>query len=94
MKHVCCECWQLATWYYDPCYDEKIEQENYYCDNCVSRGCTCNQYCIIDWQEYHTGGLTQEEIEKEKIQILDRLDAEGRKIPCCEYLYSNEWFEC
>jgi len=92
-KHICTTCWQPATWYYDPYYDEKVEIENYYCDSCVPRGCSCNQYCIVDWHECHTWGLTQEEIEKENIQILDRLDSEWRKLPCCEYLYNKEWYE-
>lgn len=41
-KHKCLQCSRIATWYYSPWSSEKIEHENYYCEDHVSRGCSCN----------------------------------------------------
>lgn len=38
-KHKCSKCNKLATWYYAPWSTGKIEENDYYYDNCVSRGC-------------------------------------------------------
>lgn len=38
MKIFCQKCnIKIATWYYMP------NGKYYYCDNCVSRGCSCNE---------------------------------------------------
>ena len=69
----CCKCKENATWMYMPTggADEK-ERDRYYCDDCVSRGCSCNL-------DFDTG----EELT----------DDMGRKLPCCEYNYSEDGFE-
>lgn len=36
-KHICAKCSNLAVWNYMP-----GEPDDYYCDDCVSRGCSCN----------------------------------------------------
>lgn len=38
-KAACAICGQLATWLYMPGEGGK---DDYYCDSCVSRGCSCN----------------------------------------------------
>ena len=37
-KKQCYICRQMATWYYVPASDSL---GNYFCDNCVNRGCSC-----------------------------------------------------
>lgn len=37
-----CKCKNLAIWYYAPSSQGKLESQSYFCDNCVSRGCSCN----------------------------------------------------
>lgn len=46
----CINCDNIATWYYMP-YDGNDEdeyhiEESFYCDDCVSRGCSCNNESI------------------------------------------------
>lgn len=48
MKRRCCKCRDLAIWHYAPCSEGKIEADSYYCDGCVSRGCSCN---IVDYED-------------------------------------------
>ena len=67
----------MAKWYYEPSGKGKIEKQNYYCDDCVNRGCGCN--LIID----KDGNETDEELKDDK----------GRLLPCCEYSYSEEGFD-
>jgi len=41
-KHKCCVCSLPAVWYYVPWSSDKIERNCYYCEDHVSRGCSCN----------------------------------------------------
>lgn len=46
-KHTCAKCSlmgreALAIWYYMPYFANKNEDEHYFCDDCVPRGCSCN----------------------------------------------------
>jgi hypothetical protein len=36
-----CECKKIATYYYMPSYTGKKEEDNYFCEDCVPRGCSC-----------------------------------------------------
>lgn len=36
-----CDCGNVATWFYAP-GGGSDEGQNYFCDNCVPRGCSCN----------------------------------------------------
>lgn len=49
-KFSCIKCGSVATWYYIPCdHDEDEEydiKEDFFCDDCVSRGCSCNDESI------------------------------------------------
>lgn len=36
MSNIKCKCSAMAVWCYDP-----GRSDNYYCDNCVCRGCSC-----------------------------------------------------
>lgn len=39
MKYVCCKCNNLSIWWYMPGKDNDTD---YYCDDHVPRGCSCN----------------------------------------------------
>lgn len=42
-KHKCYKCEAIATWLYVPCNEfGENDLNDYWCDNCVSRGCSCN----------------------------------------------------
>lgn len=61
----------------------------YYCDDCVSRGCSCNNYFIKDdYPEDHTSGGYKMEGD-----ILIPIDEQGREYPCVEYDYSKDGYE-
>lgn len=42
MKYHCCKCAFKAVWYYAPWTSMKVEEDNYYCEKHVRRGCSCN----------------------------------------------------
>lgn len=88
-----------AEWLYEPMGDRK----NFFCDDCVPRGCTCN----IDFLEYgepldnkNLIYYTKEDLKdgypddnvgskerKEDSIAYEELDDKGRKEPCQEYSY-------
>lgn len=41
-KHKCFRCNNMAVWMYMPASNNLSEDERFYCDNCISRGCSCN----------------------------------------------------
>jgi len=74
-----CKCGKLAVWLYGPGDDRK---EHACCDDCVPRGCTCNNYPIDeDWENVDPENWTPE------------LDEQGRQYPCCEWWYDEEGFD-
>ena len=36
-----CDCGKIAVWLYMPSYDGP-QRNDFYCDDCVPRGCSCN----------------------------------------------------
>jgi len=96
MKYKCADCGKLATWMYMPGdSDEGTE----YCDNCVPRGCSCNEVNVNsrffengeeyielpdnDMVEGHDWRWVEKDIRWEHL-------FEGKQIPCCEYWYFEE----
>lgn len=69
-----------------------------YCDDCVPRGCSCNNY-YVDVNAYHPPldspempeGIEGEDwkwIEPNKVWCY--IDKKGREYPCCEYFYDED----
>lgn len=91
---LCRVCGKLATWFYMPGDDNDC-----YCDDCVPRGCTCNQHDLsaefdgVKFEEFPKGqeGVDWQWIEKDK--VWENLDGNRRKLPCCEYWYFEEGIE-
>ncbi len=92
MKKFACKCGKLATW----CYMPSSEGFPYYCDECVSRGCSCNEEYddpefakIEDTIKYfdEKGVLWR---WKEEGKVIEHIDEKGRLLPCCEYFYEKD----
>ena len=43
VKRPCSKCGKTAIWMYAPMSDYWTDAERYFCDDCVSRGCSCNE---------------------------------------------------
>lgn len=67
----------MAVWYYMPSSISLNEDDKYYCDNCITRGCYCN--AVINFDE------TTDNVEYNKDQF-------GRDLPCVEYDYCETGF--
>lgn len=94
-----CDCGKIATWVYMPGYSGGGNP--YSCDDCVHRGCGCNNY-YVDVNAYHPPLENPElpdgeegkdwkwiEVGKEWCYI----DELGREYPCCEYEYEEDGWE-
>ena len=73
-----CDCGNIAKWLYMPSYDGP-QRNDFYCDICVPRGCSCNTE-PIDGNYDNLDPTNWEE----------PLDDLGRKWPCCEYSYIGD----
>jgi len=84
-----CKCGQGAKWIYMPSSDTYP----YYCDDCVPRGCSCNNRHLRDDE--------LEPTEEDGIEGKDwkwitkgvewtKLDDKGREWPCVEFDYDDE----
>ena len=73
----------MAVWAYMPASDRIQEPDRYYCDNCISRGCSCNtmppENCAIK--------------DLDSVEWVEQKDELGRLLPCCEYEYDVKGFE-
>ena len=86
-----CECGNTAKWVYMPA----TQPENpYYCDECVSRGCTCGIEYVSGSTESIENGYSEEppslDNQRKWTWIVKDVswcyvDALGRKLPCVEY---------
>lgn len=74
MNKRLCKCGKIATWLYMPGDDDWG-----CCDNCVPRGCSCNEEPIDgNWDNINENNW------------IEKLDDKGRKFPCCEWWYQKE----
>ena len=71
-------------WLYMPDDGDKIDY--FFCDDCVPRGCSCQ----MELKE----GVNEESDEAcDPKNYYDLLDEKGRKLPCCEYWFTDNEFE-
>lgn len=97
MEFEKCKCGKLAVYWYAPGYEGKKDEESYFCEDCVSRGCSCNNYSTRDEDYAPPGGISPNEKDGE-VKWIDEhtwthVDEQGREYPCCEYWYDKEGFE-
>lgn len=96
-----CDCGQVATWCYMPGFPDSSNP--HVCDDCVNRGCSCNEYSIRD-EDYHpAGGIHPGEDDgvegvdwiwtNDEKTLWAAIDEKGRRYPCCEYMYSEDGWE-
>ena len=79
-----CNCGKIATWLYLPSAVFMC------CDDCVPRGCTCNQYSYSEFEPEGTEGLDWKQSEFDG--FWEELDGFGRQLPCIEWTYKeNGW---
>jgi len=78
-----CKCGKMAIWCFVPSGME--ESDRFCCDDCVPRGCSCN--------EELKDGIDRNSPEAEKpenwIEVTDGL---GRKFPCVEWDYNENGY--
>lgn len=79
----------IATWWYAPHYDGKDDFSDFYCGDCVPRGCSCNSELKagLDYIHDSDGNTINPESDYDY-----SLEADGRKSPCIEYDYSKKGF--
>jgi|TARA_R110000796_G_scaffold96044_3_gene201538 hypothetical protein len=90
-----CDCGKKAIWVYMPGFSDE-NANDFVCDDCVNRGCSCNHMNIIrDDQlpeDEHIEGVDWKWVNKEKT-AWTHLDEKFREYPCCEYEYDEEGFD-
>ena len=75
----CCNCENNATWVYMP-----GSYLDTYCDNCIPRGCDCNNSYIEDGNPEGLEFKDWKWIDDKKTIWTD-IDELGREYPCCEF---------
>lgn len=82
-KHICIDCGSFATWCYMPGMGGSLE-DDFFCDDCVSRGCSCNNQSVYynenrPLEEFHDNcEELKKSIFKNKYIMLDY----GQPIKC------------
>ena len=82
-----CNCGKPSFWLYMPSSADK--RNPFYCDDCVPRGCSCNQYHLNE-SDFDSRPKADEKvkwIEENKIWV--RLDEKDRQYPCVEFDYEE-----
>jgi hypothetical protein len=94
-----CDCGKMAVWFYMPGYEGKKDEQPYYCEECVPRGCSCNHYSTRgdDYSPPGEDGIYPTESDQ-PVKWLDdhtwtSVDEQGREYPCCEYDYDEKGFD-
>lgn len=103
-KEKCARCkTKMAVWIYMP------GNGNYYCNDCVSRGCSCNYHYNKpdtdghrdipkgiegkDWKWVEQEATKEEKAIVKADGLFVYIDEEGREYPCCEYDYDEDGFD-
>ena len=96
-----CDCGKVATWLYMPGYSSG--GNSFSCDECVPRGCSCNEYSTKP-EDYHppagfnpsdedgVEGVDWKWLNQEKT-LWTHIDDKGRKWPCCEFENEPDGFD-
>jgi len=75
-----------------PWSSNKVEANDYYCDDHIRRGCSC---MWITKEEYEHTSYERENWKLVKLSDThyEYRDLMDRQLPCCEYDYCEEGFE-
>jgi hypothetical protein len=96
-----CACGKMAVYWYMPGYEGKKEEQNYFCDKCVPRGCSCEWNHVKEfgpppddhawkWVVIPPGDKYYEEVKEGEMWV--HIDEQGREYPCCEFMYDKNGF--
>jgi hypothetical protein len=97
-KIAYCNCKAPAKWLYMP---GGGRENPFYCDDCVPRGCSCNERSTVA-EHYHPPVSFYPNIEEDGVENVDwkwvneektiwaSIDEKGRYWPCCEFEYDTE----
>lgn len=99
-KIKCCKCGVSdAVWLYMPGHSDG---KDFFCDNCVPRGCGCNIYSLkefpLEKKKEKNYIFWDEKIENYTTELSDKshyyevVDKNTRRYPCCEYEYNENGF--
>ena len=87
------------AWLQIPGHDDG---NDFFCDDCVTRGCSCNQYAFeeFNFNSNHNSNYIfwNKELTKSTDTIKDDtfyyepVDERRRRYPCCEYDYEEDGF--
>ena len=98
MRYFLCNCGKKAIWEYAPGFSSKSNP--YFCDDCVHRGCSCNEewddpehdMAIADTIKWYEEQGMKWKWKEEGVSTV-HVDELGRELPCCEYDYDEEGCE-
>jgi len=100
MLRELCDCGKVAVWCYMPGYSSG--DSPYFCDDCVGRGCSCNEYSVVNEHYHPPGGIHPDDddgtegVNWEWVEPGVRwahIDEKGRRYPCAEYDYDPDGYE-
>lgn len=98
MKKFLCRCGKLATWDYMP--SSTNPEYNYYCEDCVPRGCSCHEEYTVNSPQAHENGYGENPptdhndwkwVEKDVCWAFT--DDQGRELPCIEFSHNPDGYE-
>lgn len=82
---------------------DTLIKKDFFCENCVPRGCNCNVYHINEFPFNCDPSLNyifwDEQLEKyikkhtNKTVYYEIVDEKWRRYPCCEYDYSEDGYD-
>jgi hypothetical protein len=86
-----CDCGKPAKWLYMPGYRD--DDNDFSCDDCVPRGCSCNNRSLIN--HYENGPTEEDGIEGKNWKWISdnewtSIDEKGREYPCVEFEYDTD----
>lgn len=101
MSKELCTCGVEAKWFYLP--SSESMDKPFFCDDCVPRGCSCNEYSTIDGDYHPPGGIRPDDEDgiegvdwvwvNEEKTLWCRIDEKGRKYPCVEFDFDEDGFD-
>lgn len=91
-----CSCGTTAVWVYMP--SSNPPRYPYFCENCVSRGCSCGHEFTPDSDVGQKNGFGELPPKDNNWKWIEEsiswclTDELGRELPCCEFSYQSDGF--
>ena len=91
MSKELCDCGKTAVWCYLPGFSSG--DNPHFCDDCVSRGCSCNWNSTLEEYENKPEGIKDVDYKWIDSTTWTHIDEKGREYPCVEYMYDEEGWD-